>query len=179
MLVNPKKRRKAKRKTASKGVAVRRRRRASPVAKRKYRRNPSPRNTIMNQVQNAAVGAAGAVAVDVAIAKLPIPANMKVGAMATATQGLVSIGIGMLTSNVMKNKKLGVQIAEGGLTVALHGLMKGAVAKAIPMAGIDNGLLGYDDGLLAYDEMAGYDDLGWMSPAQVDDFDEDDDLDLF
>jgi hypothetical protein len=78
----------------------------------------------------------------------------------TAAQGLVSIGLGMAVAKFGKNKRLGVQLAEGGLTIALHGVMKGALAKQMPaLAGYDDGLLGndgvlgYDDGLLGYDDM--------------------------
>lgn len=170
LLANPRKRR-ARRATAKKAAPARRRRRSvlatttTKVTRRRYKRNPSPRG-IMGQVQGAAVGAAGALAVDVAMAKLPIPANLRTGVMGSAMQGVVSIGLGMIVGK-FANKKLGTQIADGGLTVALHGAMKSAVGPSVGLAGYDdNGLLGWgDSGLLGYQSLT--DDLGFLNPAPV------------
>lgn len=162
LMVNPRKRRKApakRRKTATKAVArpaPRRRRRAAPArSKRVYRRNPIARgNNIVTQVKNSAIGAAGALGVDIAFAKLPIPDAMRTGMMAPAARGLVSLGIGMAVGKVMKNKKLGTQLAEGGITVALHDLMKSQVTKVMPLGGYDDGLLGFpSDGLLGMEDL--------------------------
>lgn len=175
LLANPKRRRRAHKSVAKKS-APRRRRSTSlttttKVTRRRYRRNPAaPR--LMQQVQGAAVGAAGAFMVDVAMSKLPIPANMKTGAMAAATQGLVSIGLGMLVGK-FANKKLGMQIADGGLTVALHGALKSVAGPSVGLSGWgDAGLLGYgDSGLLGYQELNGFTDLndgvGFLNPAPV------------
>lgn len=173
MLVNPAKRRKTKK--AKRRVSVARksisRSTTKLVRRRKYRSNPIGGSSIQTQLTNAAVGAAGALAVDIAMTKLPIPASMQTGVMRSAAQGLVSLGLGMLVAKVAKNRRLGTQLAEGGLTIALHGVMKGAAAKAVPgLAGIDDGLLGVDDelgnSLLGY---ANYDDssFGYMNPART------------
>lgn len=162
LMVNPRKRRKSpvkRRRTTTKAVARpaprRRRRRAPARAKRVYRRNPIARgNNIVTQVKNSAIGAAGALGVDIAFAKLPIPDTMRSGMMAPAARGLVSLGIGMLVGKVMKNKRLGTQLAEGGITVALHDLMKSQITKVMPLNGFDDGLLGYpSDGLLGMDDL--------------------------
>jgi len=166
MLVNPAKRRKSKSK-----------RRKSPIAKRvvssvkrrvkKYRCNPISGSSsgIMNQVKNAAVGAAGALAVDVVMSKLPLPLAMQTGAGRSAAQGLVSLGLGYAVAKFGKNRSLGVQLAEGGLTIALHGVFKGAVQKAMPTLALgeydDDGLMG--EGLLGNDLLG----MGYISPAQV------------
>jgi hypothetical protein len=165
MLVNPRKRRKTAKKARRKTGIVSR---ASGLARRvsskvrRYRRNPigGSVSSPTTQLKNAAIGAAGALAVDVVMSKLPLPANLSTGMGRTAAQGLVSIGLGMAVAKFGKNKRLGVQLAEGGLTIALHGVMKGALAKQMPaLAGYDDGLLG-NDGLLGYDDgLLGYDDM--------------------
>lgn len=175
MLVNPRKRR-AKRKTARKAPSIARRvKTVYKKATRKYRRNPiggSGKTNMVNQIKNAAIGAGGAVAVDILLAKLPIPANMKTGTMRAATQGMLSVGLGMAVAKFGKNKALGVALAEGGLTVALHGVLKSTVNNAMPtlqLAGDDESLLGYEDlsgDLLGYED---YSDtgVGWYSAAPV------------
>lgn len=174
MMVNPKKRRKtpAKRK-AGKSVAKRR------------RRNPIRTAGAINQIQNAAVGAAGALGVDVVMAKMPLPIAMTATpAMRAATQGVVSLALGMLVANFGKKRVLGRQIAEGGLTVALHGVGKGLIGPQL-------GLSAYGGNLLAYQDMDDYSSIdaytnggmdAWTSPAPIagDDVDmENDDYDDF
>jgi hypothetical protein len=173
MLVNPRKRR-AKRKTARKAPSIARRvKTVYKKAARKYRRNPiggSSRTNLTAQIKNAAIGAGGAVAVDILMAKLPLPANLKTGTMRSATQGLVSVGLGMAVAKFGKNRALGIALAEGGLTVALHGVLKSTVNNAMPtlqLAG-DESLLGYEDlsgDLLGYEDMN--QGVGWYSAAPV------------
>ena len=180
LLANPRKRR-AKRKVAAKKVAAPRRRRSvsvsttTKVTRRRYKRNPSSRVNIVNQVQSAAIGAAGALAVDIAMSKLTmIPVNLRTGVAGSAMQGAVSIAIGMLVGK-FANKRIGAQIADGGLTVALHGALKSAVGPSVGLNGWDNGLLGYDSGLLGYQSLNGYQDLnsgvGFLNTAPVQSFD--------
>ena len=137
MLVNPRKRRKApvKRKAARKTVArkspvKRKRNPASPVRRR--RRNPASRKvgvkSIMGNVQNSAIGAAGAVGVDMAMRFLPIPLNLRMGNMNSLTKGVVALGLGMLTNAVVKGNT-GTKIAEGGMTVALYEAASGMIAQ--------------------------------------------------
>lgn len=177
MLVNPRKRRKSRaRKSVAAKVRTVYRSAKKAVARKKYRRNPigGGRVDLINQVKNAAIGAGGALAVDILMAKLPLPATLQTGTMRTATQGLVSVALGMAVAKVAKNKSLGVALAEGGLTVALHGVMKGMANNAgMALAG-DNSLLGYEDlsgDLLGY-ENYGDSGVGWYNPAPVSDGDE-------
>lgn len=178
MLVNPAKRRKTKK--AKRRVSVARKsitRSATKLVRRKYRRNPITGGSgLQTQITNAAIGAAGALAVDIAMTKLPIPAAMQTGIMRSAAQGLVSLGLGMLVAKVAKNRRLGTQLAEGGLTIALHGVMKGAAAKTMPNLALGDGLLGdgllgdglLGDDLLGYDNSMGYtDSMGYLNPAQT------------
>ena len=100
--------------------------------------------------------------------------------MRAATQGAVSLALGMLVSNFGKKKKLGRQLAEGGLTVAMHGMGKGMLGPTLGLSGMDDSLLGYtDESLLGMGMYENMNDggIGWVSPAPVSDFG--DDLDEF
>lgn len=176
LLVNPRKRKKARKSPARKSVA----RRAvsavrSSVAKvsRRYRRNPiasrGAASNAMDQFKSGAIGAAGALAVDVAMQKLPIPANLKTGTAAPIVKGLVGIGIGMLVAKVGKNRDLGKKLAQGAVTVSLYAAGKEMLKGPLGLSGYDNdlgadfddlgyyGLDGADDELGAYEELSAYD----------------------
>ncbi len=147
MMVNPHKRRKAptkKRKRTTMRV------RAHAI---KRRRNPIKRTSkMMDLIMGSAVGAGGAIATDVILAKLPIPENLKSGTALPAVKGGLSIAIGMIVSKFGKNKKIGEQLAQGGLTVALHDMAKPMLSGMVP------GLSGYDDGdLRGYESLMGDD----------------------
>lgn len=173
MLVNPRKRRKspARKRPTSRKKPTRRRRnpiavRAKTPIRRRRRSNPIG-GRFGEQIMNAAVGAGGALMVDVAMAKLPLPAQLTASApMKAATQGAVSLAMGMIVAKFGKKAKLGRQIAEGGLTVALHGVGKGMIGPAVGLSGIDDTLLGMDDTLLGM----GYTNTGWINPAGAQDF---------
>lgn len=156
MLVNPRKRR-AKRKTSrrkSTGLVARASSRVSTGLKRirrSYRRNPIAKNDIFSQFKDGAIGAAGALAVDIAMQKLPIPDNLKTGQMKPIVQGLVGIGIGMAVAKFGKNRTLGKQLAGGAVTVSLYNAGRQMLAPTL-------GLAGSEDGLLAYEDMGAYDD---------------------
>lgn len=180
MLVNPRKRRSSikRRKTTShkrrKSTGLTHHVKRAGAKLRRYRRNPigGSSSSLTNQVKTAAIGAVGALAVDIAMTKLPLPLNMQTGIMKNAAQGLVSIGIGMLVSKFGKNKSLGQNLAQGGLTIAIHDGMKGMLAGKVPgLAGIQDlsgDLLGMGD-LLGDGGYEDYDStsVGWMSPANV------------
>lgn len=170
MLVNPKKRRKsrtAKKPRKSISVASRTHAAISKATKRikRYRRNPIPKTNVLGQFKDGAIGAAGALAVDVAMAKLPIPAEYKTGNLAPVVKGLVGIGIGMAVSKFGKNKRLGEQLAGGAVTVSLYNAGRQMLAPTLGLAGYDDsGMLGYDDqGMLGWEN----NDMGWINPAQT------------
>lgn len=151
MLVNPRKRHKSKARrrknpSASKSLSTFTRKHF-----RRRRRNPiRVGGNMMQTVQGGAIGAAGALAVDVVMTKLPLPANLTTGAMASITKGAVGIGVGMLVAKVGKNKRLGEQLAAGAVTVALYNAGKQMIGPSLGLSGWDDGLLGWDDGLLGY-----------------------------
>lgn len=169
LLVNPRKRRKARKSTARKSVASRAvstvRRSVAKVGRR-YRRNPiasrGVANNAMDQFKAGAIGAAGALAVDVAMQKLPIPANLKTGTAAPIVKGLVGIGLGMLVAKVGKNRNLGKQLAQGAVTVSLYAAGKEMLKAPLGLAGDYESDLGADFDDLGYYGLDGEgdDDLG-------------------
>ena len=177
MLVNPRKRRKAKRKTTVAKRNPSRRRKVGAVAHRKhrrtYRRNPIGGSSLTEQIKGSAIGALGAVGVDLLMSKLPIPASMKTGAMLHLTQGAVSLGLGMAVSKLGRNKKLGMQLAEGGLTIALYAATKSMIGPKLGLAGFESlgdDLLGYEmlgDDLLGMDDDFTMGGVGWYDSAAV------------
>lgn len=153
MLVNPRKRRTTRKRRAPRRAPSRRL--ATTVTRKTYRRNPIKRKGIMTTFTNGATGAAGALAVDLAMSKLPIPANLNTGALAPVTRGLVGIGLGMLVAKFGKNKKLGEQLADGAVTVALYNTGKTMFGAQLGLA--DGELLGADSLLYYGDESDGMD----------------------
>lgn len=170
LFANPKARR--PRKTRAKA-----RRRSTGIAKRvgglvrarrrSYRRNPLPKiGNVMTTFTGGAIGAAGAIGVDFVMGKLPLPAQLQTGPLNAITKGLVGIGVGMAIAKVGKNKRIGEQVAQGAVTVALYEAGK----KAFNLGDVsDAGLLGYDNTMLGYTDID--DGLGWQSAAPVFDID--------
>lgn len=158
LLINPRKRRKARKSPVAKKRVSRRRslKSISTVARKaikRYRRNPMPKlGGAMDTVKNGAIGAAGAVISEVVLSKLPLPAAMQSGAGLTAAKALVGVGVGMAVSKFLKNRSLGKTMAEGAVTIALHDTIRGAIKGPLGLSGYgDGGLLGMSDaGLLGY-----------------------------
>lgn len=186
MLVNPaKRRRKSPAKKRRTGIVTRAKSTVSTGLKkirRSYRRNPIDKSAVFDQFKDGAIGAAGALAVDVAMAKLPIPASLKTGQMKPIIQGLVGIGIGMAVSKFGKNKSLGRQLAGGAVTVSLYNAGRQMLAPTLglslsgddtmlaytDMGEYDSSLFGYDNGLLGDDEMGAYDEgMGYYTGAPI------------
>lgn len=164
LLVNPAKRR-TKRKARSKTPSIRRRARAKVASVkttvRKYRRNPSPRglNGAMDTMKDGAIGAAGAVATEVLLSKIPLPPNLMSGNAKTAVSALASVGVGMLVSKY-GNRAMGKKMAQGGVTVALHTIMRSAVAGPAGLPVMNSAVAGTDDFVGYFDEGVGYFDEG-------------------
>jgi hypothetical protein len=131
---NPKKRR-ARRKPTKRRSVARRRNPVTPLRARRRRSNPSARKDIMSRVIESATGAAGAMAVDFALQKMPfIPAEFTQGPMKAATKGLVSVAIGYAVGKFAKKKKLGEQLAYGGMTVALYEFGKESIGPSLGLS---------------------------------------------
>lgn len=157
----PKRRRKAIRRRA-RHAAPRRRRRAIRRGRaiRRYKRNPigglPTVNGVLGTVKTAAVGAGGAVALDVVFGMLPLPDSLKIGPMSLAAKGLGAVALGYGVGKVTGNRSLGAQVTEGSLTILLYRVIKDQVAKFAPglvMGEYVNGMSEYVNG------------LGYLSPA--------------
>lgn len=162
LLANPRKRKRrapAKRRSS---VAVSRRRK-SPVKRRRLKRNPASRGTsVTASIKRSFIGATGAIAVDVATSQILKFAPQAVKDLAGNPQtsalvkGAIAIGIGYSVAKFGGKKKLGAELAEGGLTVALYQAGSAPIKEALGLDGMygESGLLGYDDGLLGYTGVA-------------------------
>ena len=159
LLVNPRRRRATKKRRAvrRKKPTVRRRRnpvRARRKVTRRRRRNPiggvpSMRN-ITGKVKTAATGAAGALALDIALAYIPLPAAVQSGIIGKITKGLGAIALGVVAHKVGVKAADANRMAEGALTVQLHGIGKELVGQFAPgvamSAYLDDGLGFYGSG---------------------------------
>jgi len=178
LLANPRKR---KRRTPKRKSPARRRTTSLTTTKkvtRRYKRNPSGRmgnimQTTMSTTKKGAIGAAGALGVDIVLNKIPQLANIGTPGMRPLIEGGVGIALGMIVGKLGKKPALGRDLAEGALTVALYKTGKELVGPSVGLA--DGELL--DGELLDGD----FDDMGYISPAPVssmgdlEDFDDDDD----
>jgi hypothetical protein len=115
----------------------------------RYRR-PNPIGNFMTQTLiPSAVGGAGALALDVAVAALPLPPTMKTGPMAPIVKAAGAVGLGMLAGQFL-GRKTGEQIAAGALTVTMYNVAKSMLMRV--GGGKIPGLSEY----VGNDEMAAY-----------------------
>lgn len=178
MLVNPKRRRKTKaRRNVKSAVAnprrrrrTRRKARRNPVAmanprrrrtyRRRSRRNPkfSIRSIQRDAIMPAAIGGVGALALDVAFAALPIPANMKTGAIGAVAKIAGAIVLGKLAGQAM-GAKTGEAVTVGAVTIQAYNLVKGFARQAMPTLPMGEYLSGEFD----YNANPG---IGYMNAGQ-------------
>jgi hypothetical protein len=125
--------------TVAKKSTKRRRRYAVTASKRrKYRRNPgrglgkfSMQGFAKNTLMPSAIGAAGALGLDILIGFLPLPANLKTGPMRSVVRIAGAVALGIVAGMVVK-KETAANIAAGAVTVTLYDVLKGAVQTAMP-----------------------------------------------
>lgn len=106
---------------------------ASRAGRALRHRRPNPisgvgafvKTTLMPSV----VGGAGALALDVAVAMLPLPPTMKTGPMAPLVKAAGAVGIGMLAGQFL-GRRTGEQVAAGALTVTVYNVARQMLAKA-------------------------------------------------
>lgn len=156
LLANPRKRKRVSRKRRTSVSTVSRKR-----VSRKYRRNPSARGTSVTQsVKRSFVGAIGALSVDLVtnqvVKFLPMEGIDMQGTTGALVKGAISIGLGYSVAKFGGKKKLGAELAEGGLTVAIYEMGRAQLSNSGMLDGMysSDGLLGYDDGLLGYSGVA-------------------------
>ena len=135
---------------------------ASRAGRALRHRRPNPINGlgafVKNTLMPSVVGGAGALALDVAVGVLPLPAAMKTGPMAPLVKAAGAVGLGMLAGQVM-GRRVGEQVAAGGLTVMAYNLSRQLLVKAT--GGKIPGLSEY---VSAYPEMGEYVDY---TPPQL------------
>jgi hypothetical protein len=167
LLVNPRRRTRRKTTTRRRRPAAKRRvtRRKNPVrrravrkvTRRRRRRNPAPRLTarsIQNNLQVASTGALGALGLDIALAYIPLPAQISGGIMGKVVKGLGAIGLGVVANMAGVSAANATRMTEGALTVQLHGIGKELLTQFAPGVALSAYM---DDGL-------GYYGSGW-NPA--------------
>lgn len=162
---NPRPRRKARRNPTAMAKRRRRRSRRNPVAmanprRRRSRRNPkfSIRSIQRNAIMPAAIGGVGALALDVAFAALPIPANMKTGAIGAVAKIAGAIVLGKLAGKAM-GAKTGEAVTVGAVTIQAYNLVKGFARQAMPTLPMGEYLSGEFD----YNANPG---IGYMNAGQ-------------
>jgi hypothetical protein len=157
MLINPRRRRRAKaatnprrRRTTAKRRTYRRAR-SNPVAmnpRRRYRRtkrnpmykmrrrsrarrNPALRATgVMNDIMQAAIGAVGAIGVNYIYDMLPLPMAMKTGFGGAAGKAGAAIALGML-ARPMLGRAAGT-MAQGALIVIAYDMIRSMLPPTMP-----------------------------------------------
>lgn len=175
LLVNPRRKRRARRATSKKRVHRARRRRSTVAAaprrrRRRYavshavrrvnprrkhrishrRRRHNPRMSIggiTKLILPAALGGAGAVALDVGLSYLPasVPDFLKTGPGAVVLKAGAAIGLGWAAGKVLGRDK-GHALTAGALTVVAYGLIKdlmGKVAPSVPVSGLSGDYQSY------------------------------------
>jgi hypothetical protein len=108
-----------------------RRYKLNPRSRRRRRSNPRfSLNSITSQMIPAAYGAGGAIALDIALGYIPLPARMKTGYAKHAVKIVGALGVGMLASKFLPGNAKA--IGQGALTVAMYGLLKDVFVKFAP-----------------------------------------------
>ena len=181
LLVNPRRRRRRKTVVRRKRTSVRRRRnpvaanprrrRKSPVRRRRTsvrrrRRNPARRitaRTIQRQLTVATQGALGAIGLDIALAYIPLPAQLT-GPFATPViKGLAAVGLGAVAGMAGIRAETANRMTEGALTVQLHTIGKTMLAQFMPNIAMGEYLSGMGYYGSGYNPGQSVDDPDWNS----------------
>jgi hypothetical protein len=103
--------------------------------KRHYKRNPiggmKPMAFIKSTMMPSAIGAAGALGLDMALAYVPLPDMLKTDTMKPIVRIAGAVAIGML-AGMVTNRRMGEQVGAGALTVVLYDTLKGFVKTSMP-----------------------------------------------
>ncbi len=111
-------------------------RRARRSASRRVRRVARRRNPVgfvgdfVGQLVPSAVGAGGALALDVALGLLPLPDALKTGPMRPVARVAGAVALGMV-AGMVTSKRVGNQVAAGALTVVLYDFAKGFLNRMV------------------------------------------------
>lgn len=117
---------------------------------RRRHHNPRLLTGFMSQLQHGAMGAAGALGVNVVLGYLPLPVTLKTGLAGKAVKLVGAAGVGMLAGRFLGSAK-GTAIAQGAITVALYDMFKGLLNQAAPNIQV----------------LSGDDSMGYLDPAMT------------
>lgn len=134
LLVNPRRRKrraKGKRKSAMGYTVGSRKIRRRKLNPRHRRRNPRfSLRGVTGLVLPAATGAAGALALDVALAYIPVPDTFRTGWMGTATKAAGAIGLGMLAGKFL-SRRTGALFTAGALTIIAYQAIRNLIPAEV------------------------------------------------
>lgn len=137
-----------------------RRRKLNPRARRRrYRRNPiglPSMSGIVGQLTQAALGAAGGIALNIGLSFLPLPDVLKTGYLRHATRITGAVLLGMVARKFLGAK--GNAVAAGALTIAMYDLGKQVLQTVTPELGSRLG---------DFEDVTVSDDSGFYDPASV------------
>lgn len=170
--MNPRRKRRARRRNPIAAVAMNPRRRTrrhraagyTVGSRRIRRRKMNPRagfatfkpRAILNALIPASIGAGGAIALDIAMNYVPLPAQFQTPLYRNAARVLGAIGIGYLSSFVIGREKAKT-VTVGALTVAAYGVIRDVIKTNFPQLGL-SGAETYD-----YSDLR----LGYVNPAAM------------
>lgn len=127
-----------------------------------YKRNPidtkRAKGMLTENIKPAAVGAIGALGIDIIWGKLPVPASLRSGMIKYPVKAALAIGLGMMAEKVLPKdmQKHAVDVVRGSLTVILHEAGKGMIQQKYPTLA----LAAYEEDelaeILADEQMNGY-----------------------
>jgi hypothetical protein len=155
----------AKKRSTATTVTVRR---SNPIGlarvhhKRRVARRHNPLSikgvtgSVMPMAMASLQGAAGAIAVNTALNYMPfLPASLNSGNGKYLARVVAAVALGAVGSKVLP-RGVAEKMAIGAMTVAMHDLMLGIAATAMPTARLGD-VGDYDTGVSAYVPMAAYD----------------------
>lgn len=107
-----------------------------------YRRNPLParsraKGLVHESLKPALIGALGALAIDVVVAKLPLPESLKVGVIRYPVRAAGAIGLAMLAEKMGMRHDMAVSLARGGLTVVGYDAIKSVMRNQFPALSLE------------------------------------------
>lgn len=150
----PVKRHRARRLSASETRNIMRRQ------NKRYKHNPtgfSMKNFVKSALIPSAMGAGGALGLDLAMAYLPLPAQLKTpGPIRSLVRIAGAVGLGLIGSKIA-GRQVGAAVGAGALTVVLYSELKTIIQKQMPTL-----MLGDNDypalEYISPGEMAAYED---------------------
>lgn len=144
-LANPRVSRRRRRNPRVHGYTRRRSRKRNPIFRRRRHRrhNPFSVGGIKGVLIPAAIGAGGAIVLDIAYGYLSpsLPSALTTGYMPAAVQLAGAVGIGLLAGKMM-GRQAGMYAGIGAATVVLVGvltpMLSGILPSTVPLAGLGN-----------------------------------------